>query len=402
MADQGLNGGGPVEVGPGPGEDPPRKRLRHEDHETQMAAQHIAHGLPHYAAAYGAAPYEGALEHLLREGDHSEAHAQAVAQVQAQLQAAHQDQMQQQHQQAQAGQPNVSEGVPVQQNPATPGVDPPGFTYRNRARRKASEKPVGSSQIRQSFSKRKRGIAQKAYQLFKITDAKVFLFCANDKGASWAYATPGFGASLAPAHLKLLRQMANPDIDDASKDGETTNTMIMAHPPGAENDPDDRDQYVQDNGYAEDADGNIIGDAEGGQVPEGWATHDGTMQALQSAAAAAAQMSSEHQAHGGYEQVPPVTIGQEMHHHNGENLHFIADAAANAGYSLGEHQEHAAQQVVHGQDASQHQHPHLDQQTGDYAGATVLGAPMEAPANGEPAFGVPSHIQTHGDGKGHR
>ena len=51
-----------------------------------------------------------------------------------------------------------------------------------------------------------------------------------------------------------------------------------------------------------------------------------------------------------------------------ENLHFIADAAANAGYSLGEHQEHAAQQVVHGQDASQHQHPHMDQQTGDYAG----------------------------------
>lgn len=31
----------------------------------------------------------------------------------------------------------------------------------------------GSSQIRQSFSKRKRGIAQKAFQLYKITDAKV-------------------------------------------------------------------------------------------------------------------------------------------------------------------------------------------------------------------------------------
>ena len=30
----------------------------------------------------------------------------------------------------------------------------------------------GTSQIRQSFSKRKRGIAQKAYQLYKITDAK--------------------------------------------------------------------------------------------------------------------------------------------------------------------------------------------------------------------------------------
>ena len=48
-------------------------------------------------------------------------------------------------------------------------------------------------------------------------DWQVFLFCANDKGASWAYSTPGFGASLAPAHLKLLRQMANPDVDDASK-----------------------------------------------------------------------------------------------------------------------------------------------------------------------------------------
>ena len=34
----------------------------------------------------------------------------------------------------------------------------------------------GSSQIRQSFSKRKRGIAQKAYQLFKITDAKASAF----------------------------------------------------------------------------------------------------------------------------------------------------------------------------------------------------------------------------------
>ncbi len=122
----------------------------------------------------------------------------------------------------------------------------------------------GASQIRQSFSKRKRGIAQKAYQLHKITDAKVciysslsvtqcmyansccgagsaeydspfsgmgpsnltlsrciglqvFLFLANEKGASWAYATPGFGATLSPAHLKMLRQMAMPEIDEAAK-----------------------------------------------------------------------------------------------------------------------------------------------------------------------------------------
>ncbi len=65
---------------------------------------------------------------------------QALAQAQAQLQAAHQEQLQQQQQGGLQG--GVSEGVPVQQNPATPGVDPPGFTYRNRSRRKASEKPV--------------------------------------------------------------------------------------------------------------------------------------------------------------------------------------------------------------------------------------------------------------------
>ena len=37
----------------------------------------------------------------------------------------------------------------------------------------------------------------------------------NEKGASWAYATPGFGAALHPAHLKLLRRMA--DTQDGIK-----------------------------------------------------------------------------------------------------------------------------------------------------------------------------------------
>lgn len=51
--------------------------------------------------------------------------------------------------------------------------------------------------------------------------------------------------------------------------------MIMPHPPGAENDPDDRDAYVQDNGYTEDADGNIIGgEGEGNTVPDGWPSHE--------------------------------------------------------------------------------------------------------------------------------
>jgi hypothetical protein len=35
MAEQALRAGGPVEVGPGPGEEPPRKRLRHEEHEVR-------------------------------------------------------------------------------------------------------------------------------------------------------------------------------------------------------------------------------------------------------------------------------------------------------------------------------------------------------------------------------
>ena len=45
----------------------------------------------------------------------------------------------------------------------------------------------------------------------------MFLFLANEKGASWAYATPGFGATLGPAHLKMMRQMAMPDLDEAAK-----------------------------------------------------------------------------------------------------------------------------------------------------------------------------------------
>ena len=128
------------------------------------------------------------------------------------------------HAQAQVQAQSVAQGG-GQQGQDGSQSEPAGFTYRNRARRKASEKPhvslranlheavvhcvpslvpllglsgppciryklnqiwvhasigadvsacglQGASQIRQSFSKRKRGIAQKAYQLHKITDAK--------------------------------------------------------------------------------------------------------------------------------------------------------------------------------------------------------------------------------------
>ncbi len=37
----------------------------------------------------------------------------------------------------------------------------------------ATQKPVGSDQKRQAFSKRKRGLVLKAYQLYKLTDSKV-------------------------------------------------------------------------------------------------------------------------------------------------------------------------------------------------------------------------------------
>jgi len=34
------------------------------------------------------------------------------------------------------------------------------------------------------------------------------MFCINDKGESWAYATPAFAEALVPAHLRALRRMA--------------------------------------------------------------------------------------------------------------------------------------------------------------------------------------------------
>ena len=59
---------------------------------------------------------------------------------------------------------------------------------------------------------------------------QVFLFLANEKGASWSYATPGFGATLSPAHLKMLRQMAMPEIDEAAK-VPVSSTVAFNHSP---------------------------------------------------------------------------------------------------------------------------------------------------------------------------
>nr|ADI46960.1 MADS2m [Volvox carteri f. nagariensis] len=47
------------------------------------------------------------------------------------------------------------------------------FKNKGKSRRKASEKPEGSDQKRQAFSKRKRGLILKSYQLYKLTDARI-------------------------------------------------------------------------------------------------------------------------------------------------------------------------------------------------------------------------------------
>ena len=37
---------------------------------------------------------------------------------------------------------------------------------------------------------------------------QVFMFVVNDKGSSWAYSSPSFGAALQPAVLRHLRELA--------------------------------------------------------------------------------------------------------------------------------------------------------------------------------------------------
>ncbi|KAL6753676.1 hypothetical protein V8C86DRAFT_444622 [Haematococcus lacustris] len=100
----------------------------------------------------------------------------------------------------------------------------PNAKYTSTSRRKATQKPVGPDQKRQAFSKRKRGIVLKAYQLYKLTDAKVFMFVVNDKGASWSYASPGFHSTQLPEHLMYMREKAGlPHLHPSS-------TEVMPHP----------------------------------------------------------------------------------------------------------------------------------------------------------------------------
>eukprot|EP00775_Hariotina_reticulata_P012112 gene12112-12251_t len=97
--------------------------------------------------------------------------------------------------------------------------------HRAKPRRKSHQRPQGSDQVRQAFSKRKKGLVLKAYQLSALTDAKVFMFIVNDKGTSWAYATPGFPQSLNPELLKELRVLAQ--VPEQAK----IITEVMPDPP---------------------------------------------------------------------------------------------------------------------------------------------------------------------------
>ncbi|GFR43173.1 hypothetical protein Agub_g4223 [Astrephomene gubernaculifera] len=102
---------------------------------------------------------------------------------------------------------------------------------KGKSRRKACEKPEGSDQKRQAFSKRKRGLILKSYQLYKLTDARVFVFIVNDKGSSWAYASPGFAKTLSNQHLSQMREYAQ------LAGNQRLSTEIMPHP---HNDAEDR------------------------------------------------------------------------------------------------------------------------------------------------------------------
>mmetsp|Transcript_24396 Transcript_24396/g.67812 ORF Transcript_24396/g.67812 Transcript_24396/m.67812 type:complete len:346 (+) Transcript_24396:862-1899(+) len=120
--------------------------------------------------------------------------------------------------------------------PATAPDDANAVPVKNRPRRKATEKPAGPDAVRQSFSKRKKGLAAKAYQLNGLTGAKVAVFVVNEKGSSWAYATPGFGAAVSPQYLSLMRKLAG--LPSSSK----LATDVMSHP-SDDHATDDRDHW---------------------------------------------------------------------------------------------------------------------------------------------------------------
>lgn len=61
---------------------------------------------------------------------------------------------------------------------------------------------------------------------------QVFMFIVNDKGTSWAYATPGFSSTLNPELLKELRALAQ--VPEQAK----LVTEVMSDPPATKSSAD--------------------------------------------------------------------------------------------------------------------------------------------------------------------
>ena len=57
---------------------------------------------------------------------------------------------------------------------------------------------------------------------------QVYIFMCNDKGSTWAYSTPGYGAALVPAHLRLMREAACAQGEDART---RSTTEVRPDPP---------------------------------------------------------------------------------------------------------------------------------------------------------------------------
>lgn len=122
-----------------------------------------------------------------------------------------------------AAAPQTSERAEETVEKDTEAEDDAKSDARKKPRRKATQKAADGPDKSQAFSKRKRGITLKAYQMYQTTGAKVFTFVTNDKGNSWAYATPNFQSSLSSNVMARMRSHANlPDIPNSTK--------IMPHP----------------------------------------------------------------------------------------------------------------------------------------------------------------------------
>ena len=93
-------------------------------------------------------------------------------------------------------------------------------------------------------------------------------------------------------------------------------TALMPHPPGAENDPDDRTLHVPAGEYHNDPDepGGAVDNGSGEHgVHEQAMWHDATNQQLQQLQEAAAAMAAQQQQHAQQHEYPQSSMAPDMH-----------------------------------------------------------------------------------------